>query len=353
MIRKIKRIVRHSSIISKHKQPHNPKPVIGMMLDLAYWTFLNRGRIKNFFLLGLNQKGTKVTDYLHYKSFKPYYNDFYPENYLCLLEDKQVFEKFINNFPQHAPQNIGYVTPQHFYLTDGIPQPVENILNHPMRCIVKNTVGFGGKDIFVLTIESGNIYINGTKSTLQEFIKRLPDRSVLQHILEQHPAVKKLNPSAINTSRIVTVNTGTIVQVISSFLRIGTGGRIVDNIAKGNIYVPINRETGKLYSYGQSNNEPLIFYAHPETNIVFDGYQLPHFQEALDLCKKLHYQLPYFFILGWDIAFTPNGPVVIESNNIHQLVDEQEFEGALKKHFDVYIKEFLNNKNKERKPAYA
>jgi hypothetical protein len=63
--------------------------------------------------------------------------------------------------------------------------------------------------------------------------------------------------------------------------------------------------------------------------------------------------LPYFFILGWDIAFTPNGPVVIESNNIHQIVDVQIFEGGLRKQFDGYIKEFRENKRKERKPDYA
>ncbi len=353
MITKIKRIIRHSAIISKHKEIRNPKPAVKMMFDLAHWTFLNHGRIKNFFLLGLDQKGTKVSDFLNYKSFKPYYKEFYPTNYLCLLEDKQVFEKFINNFPEHAPKNIGYVTQQYFYLPDCVPQPIENILKYPMKCIVKNTLGFGGKDIFILTIDSGNLYINDKKSTIAEFINRLPERSVLQEILEQHEDVKRLHPSSINTSRIVTVNTGSGVNVVSTFLRIGNGGNVVDNIAKGNIYVPIDRKTGKLGKLGQSNNEPLVFYSHPQTNIVFDGYQLPYFQEALELCKKLHYQLPYFFILGWDIAFTPNGPVVIESNNIHQVVDEQEFEGALKKQFDVYIKEFMKNKQRERNPAYA
>jgi hypothetical protein len=352
MITRIKTIIRHSSIFSKNKDIHDPKPVVEMMFDLAHWTFLNRGRIKNFFLLGLNQKGTKVSDFLNYKSLKPYYKDFYPSSYLCLLEDKQVFEKFINNFPEHAPKNIGYLTKQHFYLTDGIPQPIENILKYPMKCIVKNTVGFGGKDIFILTVESGNLFINGNKSTLKEFINTLPERSVLQEILEQHEDVKRLHPSSINTSRIVTVNTGSEIIVVSSILRIGKGGNVVDNFAKGNIYVPVDRKTGKLRKLGHSNKEPLVYYSHPQTKIVFDGYQLPYYQDALELCKKLHYQLPYFFILGWDIAFTPNGPVVIESNNIHQIVDEQEFEGALKKRFDLYIKKFMENK-KERNPAYA
>jgi glutathione synthase/RimK-type ligase-like ATP-grasp enzyme len=93
--------------------------------------------------------------------------------------------------------------------------------------------------------------------------------------------------------------------------------------------------------------------SHPQTKVVFEGYEIPFFQEAMELCKKLHYQLSYFFILGWDIAFTPTGPVVIETNNIHMMVDEQKAEGGMKKQIDAYFKEFMENKHKERKVDYA
>jgi len=44
-------------------------------------------------------------------------------------------------------------------------------------------------------------------------------------------------------------------------------------------------------------------------------------------------------VLGWDIAFTPNGSIIVESNNIHRIVHEQISAGGLKKQFDDYIKE--------------
>lgn len=340
-------------IISRYSTASKPKPPIRMMFDLMRWTLMNRGYITNFFLLGLNQEGKNVSDYLTFRSFKPLYHDFYPQSYLCLLEDKLIFEKFINNFPQHAPKNLGFVTRYHFYLPDGLPQPVENILHHPMKCIVKNTWGFGGKDIFILTIDAGQIFINGQKSTLREFISKLPERAVLQELLEQHEVLKMLHPNSVNTSRIITVSTGTAVHVISTILRVGIGESFLDNFSKGNIYIPIDKNTGKLGKIGYSNTEPLIFFSHPQTKITFDGIQIPFYQDAIELCQKLHYQLPYFFILGWDIAFTPQGLVVIETNNIHQIVDDQMIEGGLKKKMKGYFSEFIENKRKERKFDYA
>lgn len=353
MIKKIQKIIRHSVVLSKHNGEGEPKSTLHTMFDLTRWALMNRGYIPNFFLLGLNHKDKKVSDYLTFRSFKNYYREFYPPNYLCLLEDKLVFEKFINNYPEYAPKNLGFVTKYHFYLPDALPQPIENILKHPMRCIVKNTWGFGGRDIFLLTVDSGELYINGVKSTLEDFIHKLPERAVLQELLEQHEVLKALHPSSINTARIVTVNTGTEVHTISTFLRIGMGGKFVDNIAQGNIYIPIDKKTGKLTKFGHSTTEPLIFLSHPQTKVVFNGLEIPHFQEAIELCKKLHYQLSYFFILGWDIAFTPTGLTVIECNNIHKIVDEQRWEGGLKNQMDAYLKEFLENKYKERKLNYA
>lgn len=353
MIKKLRNAIRYSILISQQNKEAQSKPRFQILFDLMRWTLLNRGHVNHFFLLGLNHKNNRLGDFLHYRSFKSSYKEFYPPSYLCLLEDKLVFEKFINNFPEHAPKNIGYITRYRLYLHDSPPQPIENILNYTIKCIVKNTWGYGGKDIFLLNVDAGNLYINGVKSTLEEFKNKLPERSVLQEILDQHTTIKSLHPASVNTARIVTVNTGYEVQLISAALRIGVNGNFVDNIARGNIFVPINKHTGKLQKAGRSGSSPQLYYAHPQTNVVFEDLEVPFFNQAADLCKKLHSHLPYFFILGWDVAFTPNGPVVIESNNIHQIVDVQLFEGGLKKQFDRYIKDFRENKRKERKPDYA
>ncbi len=353
MIGKIKDIIRTSAIINNYDNSSESKPALPLFVDLMKWALVNRGHILSFFILGLNKKNRKLSEYLHTRSFKSSYRDFYPPSYLCILEDKLMFEKFINNYPEYAPKNIGYVTKIHLYFPDELPQPIENILKYDMNCIVKNTWGYGGKDIFLLKIISGGIFINGNQSTLSELKNKLPERAVLQEILEQHEVLKQFHPASINTARVVTVNTGTEVILVSTALRMGVGNNFVDNIAKGNMYVPINKHTGMLTNVAYSNKEPIFHLFHPETKVKFEGVKIPYFKEAIDICKKLHLHLPYFFILGWDVAFTPKGPIIIESNNIHKITIEQMWEGGLKKQFDGYIKDFKENKQKERRLNYA
>ena len=44
-----------------------------------------------------------------------------------------------------------------------------------------------------------------------------------------------------------------------------------------------------------------------------------------------HMQLPYFNLIGWDIAITPNGPLFIEGNDNMEISINQEVNGGLKK----------------------
>lgn len=340
MIQKIKRIHRQSQIIANfHKVPS--KPIFQLYYDLLLWALWNRGQVLNFFVLGLYQKGKNISEYLTFRSLKPFYNDFYPIRYISILEDKLVFEKFMNNYPTFAPKNLGYISRRKLFFYNTEPQPIENIENYSLNSIIKSVNGFGGKDVFKLFVENGILTINGEESSVPALIDRLPRMAVIQQVLDQHETIKKLHPASLNTARVITVNTGSKLIVVCAFLRVGMGNSVVDNISRGGIYVPVDKESGKLGHYAYSDNEPMFYYSHPQTNVAFDGLQIPFYQQALQLCKDLHHNLPYFFLIGWDVAFTPTGPVIIEANNIHTVAHAQITEGGLKRDFEGYIREFL------------
>jgi hypothetical protein len=344
MITKVKNIYKRCKIIVRFYNRPSKKAIL-LAIDLFRWTWQNRGEIVNFFVLGLYQKGVNISDYLTFRTFEPYYHKFYPIRYICLLEDKLVFEKFINNYPAYAPKNIGFVTKKQLYLYESDPQPVGNILNYPMDCMIKNVDGFGGKNVFKLTVKNGEIAVNNSNASWDDFISKLPRKAVVQQVLEQHETLKKLHPASLNTMRINTVNPGDEVIVLSSLLRIGLGKSVVDNISSGGMYVPVNINNGKLNHFAFSDYEPMFYYAHPETNIRFEDMEIPFFNQAKELCQKLHAQLPYFFLIGWDVAFTPTGPVIIEANNLHQVIHAQISEGGLKRRFDDYVEKFMSNRD--------
>ena len=57
-----------------------------------------------------------------------------------------------------------------------------------------------------------------------------------------------------------------------------------------------------------------VFTAHPLTNKTFSEVKIPKVQEAFDMCKKAALILPEVRYIGWDIAFTKEGPVMVEGN---------------------------------------
>ena len=55
---------------------------------------------------------------------------------------------------------------------------------------------------------------------------------------------------------------------------------------------------------------------HTNSIIKFEGYQIPKYSEAVDLCKKLHTELLYFDLVSWDIAISSQSEVYLIEYNI-------------------------------------
>jgi hypothetical protein len=53
---------------------------------------------------------------------------------------------------------------------------------------------------------------------------------------------------------------------------------------------------------------------HPKTRVEFSGFQLPFWAKACDLAREVATRFVPVRTIGWDIALTPEGPVVLEGN---------------------------------------
>lgn len=53
---------------------------------------------------------------------------------------------------------------------------------------------------------------------------------------------------------------------------------------------------------------------HPMAKIKFSTVKVPYVKEAFDMALKAALLVPEVRYVGWDIAFTPNGPVIMEGN---------------------------------------
>lgn len=146
------------------------------------------------------------------------------------------------------------------------------------------------------------------------FYKHLQDMGtgLLEEKILQHPDMAKLYPDSINTLRMVTLNNGHTVTLVLAICRIGNGGR-VDNFLNGGMMTRIDVETGKLqYDAVDAKNE--VYASHPITGVPFVGYPIPLWEQCVAFAKKAAQVVPQVGYVGWDLAVTPDGPVLVEGN---------------------------------------
>lgn len=129
----------------------------------------------------------------------------------------------------------------------------------------------------------------------------------------QHKDVSALYPLSVNTYRIVTVLTENTPHIVYAFIRIGNGGRYVDNINAGGMAAPVNIETGEIM-YPAFDKDSIYYETHPYTNCKIKGWQLPFWEEAVKLVLEAATVVKEVGYVGWDVAATEKGPVLIEGN---------------------------------------
>jgi len=134
---------------------------------------------------------------------------------------------------------------------------------------------------------------------------------VVQRRLEQCPETARFNPSSVNTFRVLTLRTDAEIVHLSTVFRVGRKGMRVDNQSAGGI--ACGTEGGRLKGRGIDNL--LHFYdAHPDNGTVFSG-ELPTWDVAVGLCRRLHKSFPWFDLISWDVAIDAHHePRVIEFN---------------------------------------
>jgi len=79
------------------------------------------------------------------------------------------------------------------------------------------------------------------------------------------------------------------------------------------------------------SDELEVIRDHPQTGVRVTGRELPDWQSCCDLATRAHVplsELGFGGIMGWDVALTPEGPVLIEGNPfpaIHETVHPDAF----------------------------
>ncbi len=172
---------------------------------------------------------------------------------------------------------------------------------------VKPVSDFGGTGVERITPDE-NTDFDALTARLLTGKQYLAEEAVIQH-----EELNKLCSTSVNTLRIVTLNINGKAHFLYALLRVGSGNNHVDNISSGGMYTLIG-ENGVLNFPAFCDKTGLYYDKHPVTGTRFCGFQVPMFEEAIDVCLKAAQVKPGLAYIGWDVAITPDGPVLIEGN---------------------------------------
>lgn len=160
----------------------------------------------------------------------------------------------------------------------------------------------------------------GDGQAFARFLEGQPDLGgvnwLVQKRIRAHPALYPIALSALPTARVTTIrNEQGQPELVTSVLRFPSlATAIVDNIKAGGLMAPIDPETGRLgpACKGKAAGEVAV---HPVTGATIAGLALPDWDAAKAMVVETHTNVfPEYSMVGWDVAFTPEGPMLIEGN---------------------------------------
>lgn len=209
------------------------------------------------------------------------------------------------------------------------------------KVIIKPAGKSEGQGVLFFNVKDGVTDLSG--KTIGQLFREYKQDFLIQDWVKQHKDMAALNPTSVNTMRILSYRSGMEVLIIYSVVRIGRTGSVVDNQCAGGISTTIS-ETGRLgkVAFGGFCKDNIT---KTDTGIVLEGYQVPSFGKAIAMVKRLHLKLPFFNIVGWDVAIQEDGEPVLIEFNTNPGLSQSAFCSGMGKYTERIIRELWSRPN--------
>lgn len=165
----------------------------------------------------------------------------------------------------------------------------------------------------------------GTTEDLYDFCRKRQGNSfgwLVQPVLKTHSSLLAISSSnALSTARVITCATGDGPVIMLALMKLARSPNQTDNFhlgMSGNMVAKIDIDSGRLGpAMGSLRGDFPAFTPFPVDPVngePIDGRVVPFWRETKAIALKAQGTLPQLKSLGWDIAITDLGPVVVESN---------------------------------------
>lgn len=302
-----------------HTSSIRKKNIFQVLLDLSKLTRYWKAFPDTYFRFGMFLKD--FTDLDRMISFVPQgsYNRISMDKllkYHVLIDDKIIFHDLMSQYGLPVP--VRYFTFRKGVFRNGnklmSDSDVNSIISSVMddRIFCKKFTGGAASGVSIF-IKKDGVYIDVDNDFVSAAMIRKKYKGedlFFEKQLIQEPVLKQFNPDSVNTIRVLTFHN----KVISATVRFGSKGSYVDNTAKGGVAVSLDIETGKLQSYGMREYDLTHYTEHPDSHLKFENTFVTQWPQVKSLVERTLKYFPYYKSVGFDIATTNEGPVIIEIN---------------------------------------
>ncbi len=258
-----------------------------------------------------------------------------PESWEAVAMNKAILHRFLTAGGIASPALYAvFVRDMAGWTCDGrCPKTVEQWCEYierdlPDAFFVKPAEGALGEGVRMYSRRRGGfVDFGGGEHTSREiydamYSDREYDSYVIQERLENHPEIVKLTGQEnLQTIRFISlVDSKGRSRLLRAQIKLICGDNLTDNFEQGvtgNMQSEVRLDSGGLrpaIACEPNDGRIRCVTNHPQTGIRFEDFTIPYWTEACQLVLRSARLVLPIRTVGWDIAITPDGPMVLEGN---------------------------------------
>ena len=256
---------------------------------------LNEYEWTKYYSLTEEQKKTVSTLWTR-AQFRKTFTD---RRYICTLMDKYIFSKVFSEFYGRKCVKMEDVT----------PDVLRELGGELGKVVIKPGCKGQGKGVKIFPVTT-----DAEIAAAIEYVRKVKSGIVEDYIV-QHEVLNNLNPNAVSIVRLYSLSSPKGSYIFAPVLTTAISKEI-SNGCQDALTAMADIRTGLVISDAVDQNKTVEHTVHPVTGVPFKGLQIPFWDDTIAMMKKAVPQASKISNIGWDIAITPTGPIIIEANTI-------------------------------------
>lgn len=224
---------------------------------------------------------------------------FTDRRYICILMNKYIFSKVFDEFYRRKC----------FMTRDVTADVIKRLSEDTGKIVYKPNCKGQGQGVKVLPVATAE----ETAAALELF--RSEDNAIVEEFICQHEDMARFNPNAVNIVRFYSVASPAGMYIFAPVLTTAVNMDI-SNGSQDALTAVVDIRNGVVLTDAVDQNNIVDYAAHPLTGAPFKGARLPHWEETIEMLRRAVPMAGKISNVGWDVAITENGPLIIEANTI-------------------------------------